>query len=491
MIIQLPLSYGQDSVSANQPLNLETCRQLALEANKNILISGEKIKEARELKRAALTQFLPNVSANGMYMKNSKNISLLSADAYLPIGTVMADGSFGFTMDQINNKVTMVDGQYALLDADGNLFNPKTEPDKIQWKQYAYLPKESMEFDMKNVYAGKIGFVQPVFMGGKIRELYRLARSTESLADIQYDSERQELIQEVDEAYWRVVSLESKFNLAEQYCELLNKLEHDVSAMLDEGVATKGDYLKVKVKLNEAEMTKTKAENGLSLSRMALFQLCGLDINGSYKIADNDPGEQMPMTDEIITDGTMDEVLARRPEIQMLEEMNKMAGYSTNIAKSRFMPNIALEGGIMASNPNIFNGFSNKFSSMYNVGVVVSMPITHFGERIHTLNAAKSKQRQARYQLDEAKEKIELQVNQCTFRINEANKNLIKANSNIDNAEENLRFANDSFQEGMISPAELMEAQTAWLSAYSDKIDAGIDVKLCKLYLDKARGILK
>ena len=128
---------------------------------------------------------------------------------------------------------------------------------------------------------------------------------------------------------------------------------------------------------------------------------------------------------------------------------------------------------------------------MYNVGVVVSMPITHFGERIHTLNAAKSKQRQARYQLDEAKEKIELQVNQCTFRINEANKNLIKANSNIDNAEENLRFANDSFQEGMISPAELMEAQTAWLSAYSDKIDAGIDVKLCKLYLDKARGILK
>ena len=86
---------------------------------------------------------------------------------------------------------------------------------------------------------------------------------------------------------------------------------------------------------------------------------------------------------------------------------------------------------------------------------------------------------------------IELQVSQKTFLVNEANKKLAMAQSSIAHAEENLRTANLGFQEGVISSTTVMEAQTAWLQAQSQKIDAEIDVKLSQVELQKALGTLQ
>ena len=58
-------------------------------------------------------------------------------------------------------------------------------------------------------------------------------------------------------------------------------------------------------------------------------------------------------------------------------------------------------------------------------------------------------------------------------------------------AEENLRYATLGFKEGVIATSNVLEAQTAWLSAQSEKIDAQIDVKLTEIYLKKSLGTLK
>lgn len=66
---------------------------------------------------------------------------------------------------------------------------------------------------------------------------------------------------------------------------------------------------------------------------------------------------------------------------------------------------------------------------------------------------------------------------------------LIASSRNMENAEENLRRANFGFEEGL-SALNLMEAQTAWVSARSSLIDAQIEVKLTEVYLSKALGKL-
>lgn len=470
---------------SQERLTIEQCRKMALEHNKSLLISQEKIKVATELKKAAFTQFLPNFSANATYFWNEKNLSLLHEDGLLPIGTKMADGSFGFRQDQVKNQWIQVSpGNYAPLDSDGKPFDPKVNPEKIIWKDYALLPKEAMEFETKHVFAGGIGFMQPIFLGGKIRELYNIAKSGEKLAEAQHEDELNTLLLEVDEAYWRVVSIYNKKKLAEEYCKLLKKLEKNVENMIEEGVATKGDALRVKVKLNEAEMSLTKADNGLKLSKMALCQLCGIELQQDVELADND------LSQKEIAEPVFDinAVWAARPEMKSLEQLNKMAASNVKIMASRFMPNVALTGNYIVSNPNSFNGYSNSFAGMFTVGVVLNVPIFHFGDKVHTLRAAKSQQKIVSYKIEEAKEKIQLQVTQAGFKISEANKKNVAALKNMEKADENLRFANEAFDAGVITSSDLMEAQTAWLSANSERIDAGIEVRLCELYLNKAKG---
>jgi len=127
---------------------------------------------------------------------------------------------------------------------------------------------------------------------------------------------------------------------------------------------------------------------------------------------------------------------------------------------------------------------------MWNVGIMLSVPIFHWNEGIYKVKAAKSEVNIARLQQTEAQEKIELQVNQSLFKNTEAQKRLALSEKNMEKAEENLRYADKGFKEGVVPVTNVMEAQTAWLSAQSDRIDAQIDLKLAQTYLQKAMGTL-
>jgi outer membrane protein TolC len=151
---------------------------------------------------------------------------------------------------------------------------------------------------------------------------------------------------------------------------------------------------------------------------------------------------------------------------------------------------VALLGNYLFSNPSVYNGFENKFKGLWNVGVMVQVPIWNWGEGVYKTKAAKAEAQIAKYQLQDAREKVELQVNQAAFKVTEAKKKLIMASKNLEKANENLRYATLGFEEGVIAPANVLEAHTAWLSAQSEKIDAQIDIKLTEIYLQKSLGTL-
>lgn len=74
--------------------------------------------------------------------------------------------------------------------------------------------------------------------------------------------------------------------------------------------------------------------------------------------------------------------------------------------------------------------------------------------------------------------------------MNEANKKLGLSLKNLEKANENLRTAQVGFKEGVITTTDLLQAQTAWLQAHSDKIDSQIEVKLTRAAFSKALGTL-
>lgn len=439
---------------AQRMLTLEECRNLAIQNNKELQISGEKIKMADNEKKAAFTKYFPQLSANGAYMWNQKDINLLD-------------------MGALSSSLSSSLGGLAQLPMIQHLMSGVNDMQHL---------------DVQNIWVGNVSLVQPVFMGGKIVNYNQITKFAKQLAESMNNLQLQDLIYKTDETYWQVISLVNKKKLADAYVDLLRKMDSDVTAMIYEGVATEADGLSVKVKLNEAEMAQTKVENGLALTRMLLAQICGLSLEEDLSLADEKLDNFPVETTQASAD--LNEAFMNRNELRSLDLTTKIYKRKERIALAEMLPKVALAANYFVTNPNVFNGFKNDFAGMFNVGVMVKVPLSGWWEGTYRRNSAKAETRIKTLEWQDAREKIELQVNQSVYKVNEAGKKLIASSRNMENAEENLRRANFGFEEGVIPALNLMEAQTAWVSARSSLIDAQIEVKLTEVYLSKALGKL-
>ena len=286
------------------------------------------------------------------------------------------------------------------------------------------------------------------------------------------------------------MSLAHKQKLAQAYLELVKKFDGDVQKMIEEGVATRSEGLSVAVKVNEAEMALTKVNDGLVLSKMLLCQLCGLPMSEEVILAE-EASDGLAVSQDVTPAADPSFATENRPELKLLQNTVDMSRQLTNILRAGNLPQVLLTGGYLVSNPNLYNGFQRKFAGVWNVGVMMRIPLWNWGDVMYKVRASKGATAIAKLELEDAREKIELQVNQSQFRVQEANKKLQMALASTRKADENLRTANLGFSEGVISSTTVMEAQTAWLQAQSQKIDAEIDVKLSQVNLQKALGILQ
>jgi len=476
---------------AQTVLTLQECRDKALENNQQSKISREKLNAAEYDKKAARTNYLPKISAMGAYMHNSENISLLSEEhssALTNMGTATATSVSNYLQGlmQDPNFMQLMQKSQTLQYMIQNLSQTdiSTPLNEIGSK----LNKE-FEFDISNIYVGAITIEEPLYVGGKIRAYNKVTSYAKELAEAQLSGEDQKVMVCVDEAYWQIVSIANKLKLTEKYVELLRKLNGDVEKMRNQGLATQADQFSIKVKLNEGEMKLVKARNGLALSKMLLCQLCGLDLHSDIMLADETNENLAVANDTVIY--TQEDIDNNRVELKSLRLANEMYNQKVNIVRSEYLPTVALMGSYTLTNPSVQNGFQNKFGDMMSVGLVARIPIFHFGEGMNKINKAKAEARIAQYQLDDARNKITLQVTQYEQRISEANARLQMATGNMDNAEENLRMATLGFQEGYLASSNVLEAQTAWLQAHSEEIDAKIDKIMAIVYLRQATGQMK
>ena len=480
------------NVQAQQRLSLDSCRAMALRNNKTLSASRLQLDMAHYKVKAAKTKYLPHVGALGGYELTSREISLLSDDQKASLSSAGTHAT-GALHNDLSSALSGLAQQGAispeLANGLGNLFGQVGSKLGSVVDGVGQKVVDALHTDTRQMYTISVMLTQPIYMGGGIIAANRMAKIGEEMAANNIEATTQSTLHSIDQAYWLVVSVHHKKQLAESYLEVVKKLDNDVQKMIAEGVATRADGLKVAVKVNEAEMSLTQAENGLALSKMLLCQLCGLPVENDVHLEDEESTDLVATANVENTDNSV--AMENRPELKLLDNALDLSRQSTKLVRAAFLPQVMLTGGYMATNPNLYNGFERKLSGVWNVGVVVRVPLWNWMEGTYKVRASKIASSIVQLERDEISEKIELQVSQCKFKVKEANRRLTLARKNVENAEENLRCANVGFKEGVLQTTDVMAAQTAWLQAQSQKIDAEIDVRLSQVNLKKALGVLQ
>lgn len=491
-LLILALTTLATSAQAQQTLTLDSCRAMALRNNKTLSASRLQLDMARYNKKAAKTKYLPHISALGGYELTSREISLLSKDQKSALANA-GTNTTGALHNDIAGALTSLAQQGILTPEQasnlGGMFGQVGSKIGEAVNHVGQNIVDAFRTDTRQMYALSVMLTQPIYMGGAIIAANRMADIGEEMAQNNIEASTQNTLHSIDQAYWTVVSVHHKKQLAESYLAVVKKLDDDVSKMIHEGVATRADGLKVDVKVNEAEMSLTQAENGLALAKMLLCQLCGMDVDSDITLADENSENLTSQSDDTQADRSV--AMENRPELKLLQNSADMSRQATKLVRAAYLPQVLLTGGYVATNPNVFNGFERKLSGMWNVGVMVRVPLWNWMEGTYKVRASRIATTIVELERDDIREKIDLQVSQSQFKVKEANRRLAMATKNVENAEENLRCANLGFKEGVIPTTDVMAAQTAWVQAQSQKIDAEVDVKMSQVNLKKALGVLQ
>ncbi len=479
------------TAGAQQVLSLEECRQLALQNNKQLGVTRVKQEMALNLRKAARTNYLPKVDVIGGYEFFSREISILNKDqknTFANLGTTAMTGVGEHLSSTLTSLVQQGLIKPEMAQQLGALMGQMGQPIAQLGNQIGEKINDAFKTDSRNMFAASVMLRQPIYMGGAITAANRMAEINQELAANEEQGMVQNTLKSIDDIYWTVVSLKQKQKLANSYRDLVQKLDDDVHKMISEGVATRATGLKVDVSVNEADMQVTQVEDGVALAKMLLCQLCGLPVDTDIVLADEGK-DVLPMTDDVVDDGN-EAAYANRNELKMLENAVQMSEQATKLVRAAFLPQVALTGGYMLSNPNLYNGFERKFAGVWNVGVLLRVPVWNWFEGQYKVRASRAATTIAAMELDDAREKIGLQLEQCRFKMKEAQKRLAMATKNLSSADENLRCANVGFREGVIEATDVMAAQTAWQQAQTQKIDAEVEVKLAQVALKQAMGKL-
>ena len=483
-------------VQAQEVYSLQKCRELALQNNRQLKISNMTVDVAENTRKAAKTKYLPRVDALAGYQHFSREISLLSDDQKNTLSN-LGTNTFGQLGGQIGQNLSSL-AQQGVLSPQvaqqlGQLLSNVSTPLTQAGNNIGQSINDAFRSNTKNVYAGGIVVNQPIYMGGAIKAANDMAAIGEQVAQNNISLKRQLVLYGVDNAYWLAISLKKKEALAIRYRDLAQKLNEDVKKMIREGVATRADGLKVEVAVNTADMQIARIQSGVSLAKMALCELCGLDLNGDIQLSDERDADLPPtpstqFDNYIIPASDSTRLNETRPELRLLQNAVDMSKQNTKLLRSLYLPHVLLTAGYSVSNPNLFNGFQKRFTDLWNIGITVQVPVWNWGENKYKIRASRTATSIAQLEMDDVRKKIDLEIEQNRLRLKDANKQLATSHKNMAAAEENLRCANVGFKEGVMTVTEVMAAQTAWQTSRMAIIDAEISVKLAQAGLQKALG---
>lgn len=423
---------------AQEPLTVDRCVEMATEHSYRLRIADAQAEVARDVKAEAIAEFFPHASAVGTYQYVDKNIQLLD---------------------------------YSRLDVSTLI--------------PAYM-RNLTEVDLHGVALGGVTVVQPIFLGGKLIVATQLADLAGDMVAEQKRTEQEQLLLLVQQNYWAIVALTQKKKMTEQLLMNVEQNQTNVRHLIAEGLLTPSDSLLLIVRADEIALADGKIADATEIARLNLKQLCGVAMDEALVLADE-------QADSIVTSLTdlsfaEEDVYAHRSEIRMLELARKMDKKETALAVAGSLPNVVVNANYLMANRNWEHGIKEGFGGTYNVGVTMQVPITGWiggGYRIHSKQVG---ERIRDYEIELAKEKVSLDVQQAVLRYQQAVRALDRAVTAKEHADVNMQKMNLSFSEGLISPTLLLTAETSWLQASIELVDAQIALKRAELEFNRATG---
>lgn len=410
-------------------LSQEQCREMALKSNEELLKAGNAYEQARLDKAIAFASYLPELDGTATGIYKPENMEMMN-----------------------------------------------------------------MELQMHGTYMAGISLTQPIYTGGKITAANKISKIRLECTEESIRKTKMQVIADADNAYWTFVAVKEKIKMLESYGNQLEVLYNQTENSLKVQMATENELLRISTKRSQIRYKLQKAENGAELCRISLCNVIGVDLETPISVVDSTLSIPTPI--QTIEDISM------RPELKLLEKQVELEKQQIKTARAELLPTVALSaqysyfGGLKISGfADNGNGEQTPFCQNHHDGssmlmLSVNIPIFHWGKSSKKVKRAKIQMTNAQLDLQQNRRLLSIELRRAIQNVHDSYNMIQTATTGMELAEENLRVMRKRYQTDMCSLTDLLDAQTQWQEAYSDRIEAQTQYKIYESEYLKAAGIL-
>ena len=335
-------------------------------------------------------------------------------------------------------------------------------------------------------YSMKLSLTQPLFTGFRMDAMSKAADYTAEAQNFEFARDKSDLVYNIQVAYWSLYKARQIKKVVDENVEQVKAHLKDVQNMMDQGMTTNNDVLKVEVQLSDVQLRQIDANNGVRLAMVGLNNTIGIPL--STEISLESEIALSPKEDKDLN-ALIEQAMEKRPELKAMESRAKAGEEGVMAARSGWFPQIYLAGNYYYSRPNqrIFPAI-DAFKDTWDVTVGVSLDIWNWGTTVHQTDQAQAQLAQAQDAVGLIKDGITLDLTQAYLNLQQASERISVADNGVKQAEENHRVTTMRFNAGLASTSDLLDAEVALLQAKTNQTNALVDFELAQARIEKAIG---
>ena len=398
--------------SPAEPLTIDRALQLASTRNESFKVSEERLRESQANVQAARAAFLPSVNLNFLYTPSQAS---------------------------------------PLLKIPAGVFGPNEQTFRAT-------------FVRENIV--RLDISQPLYTGGRLRNAYGAQAATEEANRLDLERAQQALTLRVYEAFYAALMNDQGIRVTEEGVRIAERHLELAKVRFEAGSAARLDVLRADVELASARTRLIRARSAAALSYQSLRTVLSLPQSEPLQLAGSlDQIPALPPTP------VLEHALAARADIRALGQQREAAQHLVSIASAELKPSVNFSGNLQYQEDGL-STLLNGTNRSYQFGVGVNVPLFNAPAVSARRGAATARVRQAEHGTVAALEEARLELASASTELGAAVEIVSTQEKALELARESLSIAEVSYENGVITPAELNDTRLALLETEFELMQA-------------------
>jgi outer membrane protein TolC len=298
---------------------------------------------------------------------------------------------------------------------------------------------------------------QPLYTAGRLQNTYGMQAASLDASRLQLDRARQELHYRVVETFYAALMNEQGVRVADEQIALATRQLELAKARFDAGSVARLDVLQAEVDLANSRARRIQVQAARDTSYQALRTVLSLPQSQRIRITGSLDERPEPLTRD-----ALQATLPTRPDLRAFAAQREVAERAVALANAEVRPSLALTGNVQYQDDGVDNLLRTDNQS-YTLGIAVRVPL--FGQPTAAAKrlVANAQVRQTEHGLNAALDAARLEVESAFTSFEAADQVVTTQEKALELARESVTIAQTSYENGVITSAELSDARVRLL----------------------------